>query len=175
VKLGEGVEWALHCATLLASLPPETSLSGKALAEFHGVSESYLLKHLKAATAAGLFNSTPGPRGGFCLARPARDVSLLDVVLAVEGAAAAFRCAEVRQRGPAAAPREQCLAPCAINAAMLRAEQAWRASLAETSLQTIVDRMLSGLTRERAERAMIWLRDNARSRRPEATSARRGD
>jgi Rrf2 family protein len=62
------------------------------LAEFHGVSESYLLKHLKALAKAGLLQSVAGSKGGFRLGRPANTIMALDVVDAVEGAGPAFRC-----------------------------------------------------------------------------------
>ena len=50
----------------------------------------------------GIVESRPGPLGGYRLARPPSDITLLDVVLAVDGDDAAFRCREIRQRGPAA-------------------------------------------------------------------------
>ncbi len=61
MRISEGVEWGLHIASVLAALPPRATLPAKALAEFHGVSESYLLKHLKALVEAGVFESVPGP------------------------------------------------------------------------------------------------------------------
>jgi DNA-binding IscR family transcriptional regulator len=72
MKLSDGVEWGIHCAALLAVLPPGAVLPGKALAEYHGISESYLVKHLQALTAAGLLGAGHGPRGGYRLARPAQ-------------------------------------------------------------------------------------------------------
>ena len=66
-----------HCATVLSRLPDGATLPGKALAEFHGVSESYLLKRLKALTAARLLESLPGPHGGYRLAREPENISLL--------------------------------------------------------------------------------------------------
>jgi len=102
MKLSEGVEWGVHCAVVLAGLAPGATLPGKALAEYHGVSESYLLKHLKALTAAELLVSVPGPRGGYRLARPPERITLLDVVQAIDGTQPAFRCTEIRQRGPLA-------------------------------------------------------------------------
>ena len=100
MKLGEGVEQAIHCATMLAALQPGRVLPAAALAEFHGVSPSYLLKHLQALSGAGILDSVPGPNGGYRLAKPADKITLLDIVLAVEGAQPAFRCGEIRQRGP---------------------------------------------------------------------------
>src|SRR5579883_3151621 len=129
MKRSEGIEWGLHCAAFLAALPPGAVLAGRALAEFHGVSETYLLKHLKALTRAGILDALPGPKGGYRLARPAEQITLLEVAQAIEGKQPAFRCTEIRQRGPACVEPEAYRSPCAINAAMLRAEAAWRDSL----------------------------------------------
>jgi DNA-binding IscR family transcriptional regulator len=58
---------------------------------------------------------------------------LLDIVLAVEGAEPAFRCAEIRQRGPRPLPGKPTRS-CEINAAMQRAEQAYRKELARITI-----------------------------------------
>src|SRR6186997_2852707 len=100
MKLGDGVEQAIHSVLLLSGLPVDGVLPASALAEYHGVSTSYLLKHLQALAGAGLLLSVPGPKGGYRLARAAAHISLLDIVLAIEGPEPAFRCAEIRQRGP---------------------------------------------------------------------------
>ncbi len=134
MKLGDGVEQAIHCATLLAALPQGGLLSAASMAEFHGVSTSYLLKHLQALSKAGIVQTVPGPRGGYRLARNVTDVTLLDVVLAVEGPEPAFRCKEIRQRGPNPLASDAYAAPCQINAAMLRAERAYRQELRKVTL-----------------------------------------
>lgn len=139
MKLGEGVEAAIHCAAVLAGLEEGRTLPASALAELHGLSPSYLLKHLQALAAAKIFESVPGPNGGYRLARAPERISLLDIVLAVEGPAPAFRCGEIRQRGPGALEPSAYVKPCGIKVAMLRAEKAWRAALAETKLSDIVD------------------------------------
>jgi Rrf2 family protein len=138
MKLGDGVEQAIHCVTMLTGLSPEGVLSAAALAEFHGVSTSYLLKHLQALSGAGILETVPGPKGGYRLARPPARITLLDIVLAVEGPEPAFRCAEIRRRGPSPASARMLKRPCTINAAMLRAEEAWRAELRRTTVADIV-------------------------------------
>jgi Rrf2 family protein len=162
MKLSDGVEWALHCATLLAALPPEATLPGKALAEYHGVSESYLLKHLQSLTRAGLLESVPGPKGGYRLARPAQEISLLDVVEAVEGTTPAFRCTEIRQCGPAALEKKAYRLPCAINITMLRAEAAWKDVLRAQTLAELVVHLGQTLDPRVAALAMPWLQNNIR-------------
>lgn len=138
MKLSEGVEQAIHSVGMLAGLSAEGVLSAAALAEFHGVSTSYLLKHLQALSGAGILQTVPGPRGGYRLARAKEEITLLDIVLAVEGPEPAFRCKEIRQRGPNPLPAGYFARPCGINAAMLRAERAYRAELARTSIADIL-------------------------------------
>ncbi|OLP58277.1 Rrf2 family transcriptional regulator [Xaviernesmea oryzae] len=151
MKLGEGVEQAIHCVALLSGLEPGAVVSAAALAAFHGVSVSYLLKHLQAlSSSTGLLETVPGPRGGYRLARPASAISLLDIVLALEGLAPAFRCAEIRQRGPDPLPGRYFAKPCGIAAAMLKAERAYRAELARVTIADVV----AGLAAEDSDGAI---------------------
>lgn len=127
-----GVEWALHSCLELhwAGKPVPTAR----LAALRELGSAYLNKQLQALVRAGVVSSTSGPRGGFTLARPAAGVTVLDVVEAIEGRGGAFRCTEIRQRGPLAAPPERCTGPCQIAAVMHRAEDAWRRELAAVTL-----------------------------------------
>jgi Rrf2 family protein len=138
MKLSDGVEQAIHCVGMLCGLSEGGVLSAAALAEFHGVSTSYLLKHLQALSGAGLVATVPGPKGGYRLAKTPEKITLLDIVLAVEGPAPAFRCAEIRQRGPNPLPVRYFTKPCGINAAMLNAEKAYRAELARVTMASIL-------------------------------------
>lgn len=138
MKLGDGVEQAIHSVGMLAGLSKGGVLSAAALAEFHGVSTSYLLKHLQSLSNAGIVATVSGPKGGYRLARTTDTITLLDIVLAVEGPQPAFRCAEIRQRGPNPLPGRYFTRPCGINAAMLKAEKAYRAELAKTTIADIL-------------------------------------
>ena len=165
MTLSEGVEAAIHCTAVMASLGEGETLPAAALAELHGLSASYLLKHLKALVADRVLESVPGPHGGYRLARAAEEITLLDVVLAVEGRQPAFRCMEIRRRGPVKLPAAAYAKPCGINAAMLRAERAYRAALAETSIADIV----AGFTVEADPRSVAAVcAFTARNRRPQA-------
>jgi Rrf2 family protein len=138
VKLPESTEWVLHCAASLAMLEPGQAASAAQLAEHHGVPVAYLAKQLKSLVRAGVLTASTGPRGGFRLARPAEQVTLLQVVEAVDGASPFYVCREIRQRGRGASPPEVCRSPCGLAAAMATAERAWRASLDATTLADIV-------------------------------------
>jgi Rrf2 family protein len=144
MRLSQGVEWALHCCSVLAGLPPATVMPAAKLAELHDVAPAYLAKHLQALSGAGIVESVPGPRGGYRLARPAAAITVLDVVLAVEGDDTAFVCTEIRQCGPAACAPSAYPKPCGIARIMWAAEDAWRRSLRE---HTVAD-LLAGALRE---------------------------
>jgi Rrf2 family protein len=166
MKLGDGVEQAVHCVLVLSGLSKGGVLSASALAEFHGVSPSYLLKHLQALAGAGLLDSVPGPKGGYRLAKPLDRMTLLDVVLAVEGREPAFRCAEIRQRGPSPLAPHFFKAPCAINAAMLKAERAYRAELKKVTLADLITDAASPLGKAINGRACAFFDLNERNRTP---------
>ncbi|MGH9136230.1 MAG: RrF2 family transcriptional regulator [Acidimicrobiales bacterium] len=158
MRLGEGVEWAIHCCSILAALPPGRVLPAKALAEFHDVPAPYLAKHLQALASAGLVEATPGRAGGYRLARSASGITLLEVVEAVEGRTPAFRCSEIRRQGPCASddPGAYSL-PCGINRRMLAAEAAWRAALAAESLADVVAELPRTVSPDAAAKALPWL------------------
>ncbi|MEV0732517.1 Rrf2 family transcriptional regulator [Polymorphospora sp. NPDC050346] len=122
-----GVEWALHCCVVLTAA--QRPVPAARLAELHDVSASYLAKQLQSLSRADLVRSVQGHAGGYVLTRPAEQITVLDVVEAVDGAKPAFVCTEIRQRGPLATPAEACTTPCAISRAMATADAAWRASL----------------------------------------------
>jgi Rrf2 family protein len=170
MKLSDGVEAAIHCAAVLAQVEEGRTLPASALAGLYSLSQSYLLKHLQALTAAKVFESVPGPHGGYRLARAPERISLLDIVLAVEGPEPAFRCAEIRQRGPGALEPEAYTKPCGIKVAMLKAERAWRAVLAETKLAEI----LAGYEAEADPRAIAFnCAFVARHQRPQGESPKK--
>ena len=164
--MSDTVEWAVHCCTVLAVLPPEQALPAARLAEFHDVPPAYLAKALQGLTAAGITESHPGPRGGYRLARPPAEVTLLQVVLAVDGSDTAFQCTEIRQRGPAARddPRSY-RRPCGIARAMCRAEDAWRAELAATTIAGLVDELLATVAPAQLRRGAEWIQQVETTRR----------
>jgi Rrf2 family protein len=132
MKMSGGVEWAVHCCVVLSQA--SDPVPAQRLAEFHGISRTYLAKHLQQLSRAGLVRSAEGRVGGYALTRPAEDMTVLDIVLAIEGSAPTFRCTEIRQNGPLPATGEACNRPCGVARVMHLAEQAWRNSLAAVTV-----------------------------------------
>jgi|SRR5579863_5045246 len=134
MRIGDGVEWAVHLCGVLAAAPAGRSVAGAKLAEFHDLPPAYLAKHLQALSRAGIVKADRGVKGGYRLGHPPSKISLLDIVLAIEGVQPAFRCTEIRQRGPCAASPSACRKACAIARAFLAAETAWRQALAGVTI-----------------------------------------
>jgi Rrf2 family protein len=159
MRLSEGVEWGLHCCVLLAVLPPGAGLPTGRLAEFHGVPDAYLAKHLQAMSRAGILEAGTGPRGGYRLARPPADISVLDVVEALDGEDPAFRCLEIRRRGPVAVPAREYRTMCGIHRVMVEADSVWRARLARTSIADLAAGMARDARPKAIEKFRTWFQE----------------
>ena len=159
MRVSEGVEWGVHCVVLAALLPPDAALPAGRLAEYHGVPTAYLAKHLQALSRAGILDALPGPRGGYRLARPAAAISVLDVVEAVEGREPAFRCTEIRRRGPARLPTREYRVPCSIHVVMDRADAAWRAELRDTSVADLVRMVAESAPPQALTKGWAWMQE----------------
>lgn len=153
MKLPESTEWLLHATAGLAQLDPGAAASAAQLAEHYGVPAAYLAKQLQSLVRAGVLTATTGRHGGFRLARPADEITLLQVVEAVDGSSPFYQCNEIRQRGRGAVPPEQCRKTCSLAASMHRAEAAWRAGLAAVTIGDIV----AGLPRSVPKRTRTLL------------------
>ncbi|MFF0340000.1 RrF2 family transcriptional regulator [Kribbella sp. NPDC004875] len=136
MKMNEGVEWAMHSCVNLSWASGE-AVTAKRLAAFYNLPTAYLNKQLQALTRAGILTSVSGPKGGFQLARDPRDISLLDIVVAIDGPDDAFRCTEILKQGPGADARADYTKTCVISQAMRGAELTYRRELANRSIADI--------------------------------------
>jgi Rrf2 family transcriptional regulator, nitric oxide-sensitive transcriptional repressor len=76
-------EYALRVITYLA-LHPDKPAKNADIAETTHVPPGYLYKVLQTLDRAGLVHGQRGMHGGFVLARPAEEISVLDVISAVD-------------------------------------------------------------------------------------------
>ncbi|MFI5610163.1 RrF2 family transcriptional regulator [Amycolatopsis sp. NPDC051903] len=135
--MNRGVEWSVHVLLSLAWLDDDKPVPTAELAASYELPVAYLNKQLQALVRAGLLRSVPGAHGGFLLARRPEEITLMDVVSAIEGREPAFQCTEIRRQGMGEdAPRSAFRRKCAVDAAMQQAEVQWRRALAA---QTIAD------------------------------------
>lgn len=81
--VSQTVEYALRAMSHLASLGT-TPANSRSIALATRVPHGYLSKVMRDLVRAKLVRSFRGPNGGFLLARPPRQISVLDVVNAVD-------------------------------------------------------------------------------------------
>ncbi len=84
-------DYATVVLTVLAARPGDV-LSAAELAELAGLEGPTVSKLLKPLAQAGLVDGFRGVRGGYRLARPATDISLVEIVEAMEGPLAMTEC-----------------------------------------------------------------------------------
>ncbi|KIV60684.1 putative transcriptional regulator of NADH dehydrogenase, Rrf2 family [Rhizobium sp. UR51a] len=119
---------------------PDKPLSSRDLADLQGISPSFLAKIFPKLERAGLVVAWEGAKGGYRLAKQPENISVLEVVDAIEGRKPLFDCQEIRGRCAAFGgkpPRWATKGVCAVHAVMLHAEKAMRESLASQSLADI--------------------------------------
>ncbi|MFS0715917.1 Rrf2 family transcriptional regulator [Arthrobacter sp. 1P04PC] len=148
--MGRGVEWALHACVAMSWTPAGEAVNSGRLAALYGLPAAYLNKQLQALVREGILVSVSGPRGGFALARRPDAVTVLDVVLAVEGQEPAFRCEGILGNVPGAGERDDFTRSCLVAQTMRQAELVWRQTLARQTIAGIADSMERRFPEDRA-------------------------
>ncbi|MDB5550430.1 MAG: transcriptional regulator, BadM/Rrf2 family [Rhizobium sp.] len=155
------VEWALHCCAILSGLPEGRYLSTKALAELHGLPKEYLSKALQSLSQAQLVHTTLGPSGGYRLARSPAEMTLLEIVEAVEGSGRTFICNNIRANNPCR-PEGYCeVGACAIARIMWEADEAWRTRLRSVTLADLGQELAKDIPPQIWNGTMEWVSQRA--------------
>lgn len=85
MKLSRTVAYAVRASVFLAAeLRPEP-VSCRRLAESEGLPERFLLQILRSLVTHGILRSTRGVEGGYSLNRTPREITLLNLIEAIEG------------------------------------------------------------------------------------------
>lgn len=85
MRITARVDYAVRAMTVLATAADERPLKAELVAEQQDIPLQFLLKILAELRLARLVTSRRGQQGGFALARPAADITVADVIRAVEG------------------------------------------------------------------------------------------
>lgn len=141
--LTASVEYGLHC--LLGLLDAgEQPRSARDLAQFQGISPTFVAKIFSKLEKAGIVEAAEGVRGGYRLARMPEAITVLELVDAIEGRKPLFDCQEIRSRCALFGdepPQWATRGVCSIHAVMLKAEKAMRDALASETLADIGGRL----------------------------------
>ena len=89
MKLSRTVEYALQATLQLAQSTSGAPVPSSQLAAAGAMPERFLLQVLRSLVNRGILNSTRGVVGGYALGRSAKEISLLDLIEAIEGPLAA--------------------------------------------------------------------------------------
>jgi Rrf2 family protein len=92
VTFSAKTEYGVRLMVALGRDAHDGPTSLKAIAEAEGLPLSYLEHVVASLKRAGLVTSSRGAHGGYRLAKPAADVAMDEVVLALEGAIAPMEC-----------------------------------------------------------------------------------
>ena len=85
-------EYALRAVLYLALQPAGELVSIREMVKRLGLPYHFLAKILQGLSRRGMLVSSKGPRGGFALALPAREITLLQIVEAIDGPALMTTC-----------------------------------------------------------------------------------
>jgi len=85
VRVSAKTDYALRAAVELAALADEWPVKAERIAEAQDIPLAFLENILGQLRQAGIVDSRRGPEGGFLLARPANEISMADVIRAIDG------------------------------------------------------------------------------------------
>jgi Rrf2 family protein len=168
---GSNVEYGLHCLLNMVDPPAGAPISSRDLAVYQGVSPSLVAKLFTQLQKAGIVESAEGIRGGFRLAKSPGDISVFDVVRALDGDKPLFQCREIRRNcivygdnPPASATG----GVCAIHAVMLQAEKLMLDALRGHTLASLAGKVAGKTTKKYADLKQQWFGDRHAERQTPA-------
>jgi len=93
LRLTRAADYAVRAMMHLGSLPEGGVALKDEIAHAQHTPPSFMAKILRQMVKTGLLRSARGVHGGFCLLRPAAEISLLDIVESIEGPIQLTDCA----------------------------------------------------------------------------------
>jgi Rrf2 family protein len=150
VRVSAKADYAVRAAAELAAARPGTPLKREQISQAQHIPSKFLETILLELKHAGIVKSQRGAEGGYALARPAADISLADVIRAVDGPMATVRGERVETVEYAGAAEHLRDVWVAVRASL-------RAILEQTSLQDLVDNHLPRRVRQLTLEPEAWV------------------
>jgi Rrf2 family protein len=148
MRISAKVDYAVRASLELAAAGGEP-VKGEVIAEAQEIPLKFLENILGELKHTGIVASRRGAQGGYWLAKPATEVSLADIVRAVEGP-----LASVRGQGPETLDYKGEAAP--LQKVWIAVRANLRAVMEETSLADVIGEELPDAVRELSEPAEAW-------------------
>ncbi|MCJ7694717.1 MAG: Rrf2 family transcriptional regulator [Anaerolineaceae bacterium] len=133
MQITRQADYALRAILYLARLDTENLISTRKIAEDMLIPTSFLAKIISQLSNAGLIHTSRGTHGGVSLAKPTSDISMHDIVTAIDGSVHLNECT-----------REDCECPfgetCPIHEVWLEAETLLIGKLVKTTVNDLLKR-----------------------------------
>src|SRR5438876_12445366 len=85
MKLTRASSYALHAVVFMAAQKLDRPVASHLIAKARGIPERFLLKVLKPLVSARVLMSVKGPNGGYRLAKAPNQITMLEILEAVDG------------------------------------------------------------------------------------------
>jgi Rrf2 family protein len=85
MKLTRAASYAIHALVYMALQKHNRPMASHHIAHARGIPERFLLKVLKPLVSTRMLMSIKGPNGGYRLAKAPNEITLLDILEAVDG------------------------------------------------------------------------------------------
>ena len=131
LRFSRTADYGLRAALEVARAPDGRLVSRRELSRATNAPLSVLAQPLAALVRAEVLAARAGPRGGYRLARPARDVSVYEIVVAIDGEGRPERC--VLHEGVCSWE-----GACPFHAVLARAQEQFVDALRDTSLADVL-------------------------------------
>ncbi len=106
MQITRQADYAVRAVHYLSQLEPDQRAATSHIAQEQHIPPSFLAKIVSQLSVAGLLQTSRGARGGVSLARPAGEISLLEVIEAIDGPILLNEC--VADRGGSCQFGEDC-------------------------------------------------------------------
>src|SRR4051812_38449204 len=91
MRISAKADYAVRAVLELAAAGPGASLSAREISVAQEIPQNFLENILAELRRAGVVHTHRGPGGGSSLARPAADITVGEILLAIDGPLAALR------------------------------------------------------------------------------------
>jgi Rrf2 family protein len=92
MQITHQADYAIRAMLYLATADPEERIATSQIAEAYAIPASFLTKIVSQLSIAGLIRTSRGARGGISLSKPSEEISVLDVLEAIEGPVTMNEC-----------------------------------------------------------------------------------
>lgn len=143
LKLTKKLEYGLLAVDYLANHDSDGCVNSREIAAEHGIPHELLAKVMQKLVRSGVVLSQHGPRGGYKLARGLSELTLVDLVEAVEGP---IKIVDCEVTAPEACPQ---FSRCTIKDPIVRVQRNLQHFLSHITIAELVKQDLIQIERRR--------------------------